>query len=69
MIYVFSRYIFAYSVAHNTAKAVTRVTMDIPCKHTYLPTTIFTDLGTQFNTQATHEVAAVQQELSANMQQ
>ena len=33
--------------------------MDILCKHTYLPTTIITDLGTQFNAQVTHEVAAV----------
>ena len=33
--------------------------MDILCKHTYLPTTIITDLGTQFNAQITHEVAAV----------
>ena len=32
--------------------------MDILCKHTYLPTTIITDLGTQFNAQVTHEVAA-----------
>ena len=33
--------------------------MDILCKHTYLPTTIITDLGTQFNAQVTHEVTAV----------
>ena len=33
--------------------------MDILCKHTYLPTTLFTDLGTQFNAQVTHGVAAV----------
>ena len=33
--------------------------MDILCKHTYLPTTIITDLGTQFNAQLTHEVTAV----------
>ena len=29
--------------------------MGILCKHTYLPTTIITDLGTQINAQVTHE--------------
>ena len=29
------------------------------CKHTYLPTTIITDMGTQFNSKFTKEVAAV----------
>ena len=33
--------------------------MDILCKHIYIPTTIITDLGTQFNAQVTHEIAAV----------
>ena len=56
---VFSRYLFAYPVTRITASAVARVIMDILCKHTYLPTTIITDLGTQFNAQVTHEVDAV----------
>ena len=56
---VFSRYLFAYPVTRITATAVSRVIMDILCKHTYLPTTIITDLGTQFNAQVTHEIAAV----------
>ena len=56
---VFSRYLFAYPVTRITATAVSRVIMDILCKHTYLPTTISTDLGTQFNAQVTHEIAAV----------
>ena len=56
---VFSRYLFAYPVTRITATAVSRVIMDILCKHAYLPTTIITDLGTQFNAQITHEVAAV----------
>ena len=55
---VFSRYLFAYPVARITATSVARVIMDILCKHTYLPTTITTDLGTQFNAQVTHEVTA-----------
>ena len=33
--------------------------MDILCKHTYLLTTIITDVDTQFNAQVTHEVTAV----------
>ena len=33
--------------------------MDILCKHTYLSTTIITDMGNQFNSQVTGEVAAV----------
>ena len=57
---VFSRYFFAYPVTRITATTVSRVIMDILCKHTYLPTTIITDLGTQFNRPVTHEVAAVQ---------
>ena len=56
---VFSRYLFAYPVSQITANAVSRVTMDIFCKHTYLPTTKITDIGTQFNAQVTYENAAV----------
>ena len=56
---VFSKYLFAYPVTRITATEVSRVMMDILCKHKYLPTTIITDIGTQFNAQATHEVAAV----------
>ena len=33
--------------------------MEILCKHAYLPTTIVTDMGTQFNSQITKEVAAI----------
>ena len=56
---VFSRYLFAYAVTRITATAVSRVIMDILCKHIYLPTKIITELGTQFNAQVTHEIAAV----------
>ena len=56
---VCSRYLFAYPVTRITATAVSIVIMDILCKHTYFPTAIITDLGTQFNAQVTHEVAAV----------
>ena len=56
---VFSRYLFAYQVTRITATSVARVLMFILCKHTYLPTTIIADLGTQVNAQVTHEVTAV----------
>ena len=55
----FSRYLFAYPVIRITVPAVARVIMDILCKHTYLPTTIITGMGTQFNSQITKNVAAV----------
>ena len=56
---VFSSYLFAYPVTRITAPAVAKVIMDFLCKHTYLPTTIITDMGKQFNSQVTKEVAAV----------
>ena len=56
---VFSRYSFAYPTTRITARTVARVIMDILCKHTYLATTIIPDMGTQFNSQITREVAAV----------
>ena len=40
---VFSRYLFAYPATRINATAVSKVIMDILCKHTYLPTTIVTD--------------------------
>ena len=55
----FSKYLFAYPVTRSIATAVSRVIMDILRKHAYLPTTIITDLGTQFNAQVTHKVAVV----------
>ena len=56
---VFSCYLVAYPVTRITASAVARVIMDSFCKHTYLPTTIINDMGTQFNSHVTKEVAAV----------
>ena len=56
---VFSRYLFAYRVTRITALAVARVVMDFLCEHTYLPTTFITDIGSQFDSQVTKEVAAV----------
>ena len=56
---VFSRYLFASPVTRITATSVAPVIMDILCKHTYLPTTIITDLGSQFSAQVTHEITTV----------
>ena len=56
---VFSRYLFAYPATGITAPAVARVIMEILCKHTYAPTTTITDMGTQFNSQVTKEIAVV----------
>ena len=49
---VFSRYLFAYSVARIDTKTVTRVLTDIITRHCYLPTTIITDKGSQFISEA-----------------
>ena len=46
-------------MASITATSVTRIILDILCNHTCLPTTLITDVGTQFNAQETHEVIAV----------
>ena len=52
---VISQSLFAYPVTHITAAAMARVIIDSLCKHTYLPRTIITDIGTQFNARVTHE--------------
>ena len=56
---VFSKYLFAHQVTRITASVVARVAMDVLYKHAYLPTTIITDLGTQFKALVRHEVAAI----------
>ena len=56
---VFSKHLFAYPVTRIIASAVARVTTDILCKHTYLPITKITDIGSQFNVQVTPEFEAV----------
>ena len=49
---VFSRYLFAYNVARVDTKTVARVVFDIITRHCYLPTTIITDKGSQFISEA-----------------
>ena len=55
---VFSRYLFAYSVTRIDTKTVTRVLTDIIIRHCYLPTTIITDKGSQFISEAVHQTTA-----------
>ena len=45
---VFSRYLFAYPLTDASAINVAKVLIDIMTKHSYLPTTLFTDKGTAF---------------------
>ena len=55
----FQIFLFAYPITRITALAVTRVSKDILCEHTYLPTTRRTVMNTQFNSQVTQKVATV----------
>ena len=55
---VFSRYIFAYSVTRIDTRTVTRVLTDIFTRHCYLPTTIITDKGSQFISEAMQQTTA-----------
>ena len=48
----FYRYIFAYLVTRINTRTVTRVLTDIITRHCYLPTTIITDKGSQFISEA-----------------
>ena len=55
---VFSRYLFAYSVTRIDTRTVTRVLTDITTRHCYLPTTIITDKGSQFISEAMQQTTA-----------
>ena len=55
---VFSRYLFAYSVARIDTKTVTRVLIDIITRHCYLPTTIMTAKGSQLISEAMQQTTA-----------
>ena len=56
---VSSRYLFAFSVARIDTKTVTRVLTDIITRHCYLPTTIITDKGSQFISEAMQQTTAI----------
>ena len=49
---VYSRYLFTYNVVKTDAPTVARVVVDIMTRHAYLPTTVITDKGTQFMSEA-----------------
>ena len=56
---VFSRYLFAYPTSNQDAKTNAKVLINIMTKHAYLPTTLISDKGTAFMSQAIKEVAGV----------
>ena len=45
---VFSRYLFAYPTSNQDATTIAKVLINIITKHTYLPTTLISDKGTDF---------------------
>ena len=53
---VFSRYLFAYSVARVDTRTVNQVLIDIITRHSYLPTTIITDKGSQFVAESMQQI-------------
>ena len=53
---VFSRYLFAYPTASQSANTIARVIINIMTKHAYLPTTIISDKGSAFTSQVIKEV-------------
>ena len=56
---VFSRYLFAYPVTDASATITAKVIIDIMTKHTYLPTTLITDKGTDFTSKLMAEIAQI----------
>ena len=56
---VFSRYLFAYPLTEATATNVAKVLIDIMTKHSYLPTTIITNKGTEFMSRITAEITQI----------
>ena len=56
---VFSRYLFAYPTSNQDAKTFGRVLINILTKHAYLLTTLISDEGTAFMSNAVKEVAGV----------
>ena len=53
---VFSRYLFAYPTASQSAETIARVIINIMTKHAYLPTTVISDKGSAFTSQVIKEV-------------
>ena len=45
---VFSRYFFAYPTSNQDATTIAKVIFNVMTEHAYLPTTLFTDKGTDF---------------------
>ena len=56
---VFSRYSIAYPVFNPTAVITAKVIIDMVRRHAYLPTLIWTDKGSIFFSQVTHDLAKI----------
>ena len=56
---VFSRYLFAYPLVEATVTNVAKVIIDTMTKHSYLPTTLFTDKGTAFTSTIKAEITQI----------
>ena len=59
MIDVFSRYLFAYPVQNISAHTVGRCIIDVMTRHSYLPTRIISDKGSQFRAEVIQEITKV----------
>ena len=57
MMDVFSRYLFAYPTQDMTARTVGRCIIDVRTRHSYLPTIILTDRGSQFRSDVVNQIA------------
>ena len=56
---VFSRHLFAYPTQNATAKTIGRCIVDDMTKHTYLPTLILSDKGSQFRSEVVAEITQI----------
>ena len=59
VMYVFSRYLFAYPVTDPLATNAAKIIIDIMTKHTYLLTTLITDKGTAFTSKLIAKIAQI----------
>ena len=56
---VFSRYLFAYALIEATATNVAKVILDMMTKHSYIPTTFFTDKNSAFTSTILAEITQI----------
>ena len=56
---VFFRFLFAYPTSNQDAKTIAKVLVNIMTKHTFSPTTLISDKGTDFMSHVIKEAAGV----------